>query len=74
MKGQGSQSSGMGVQYAAGARVTNTTPCIMTEVTALRAFFCYTAVNAFATVCSLSGDPDGSAPPPHFLPAVWFQR
>jgi hypothetical protein len=26
------------------------------------------------TVCSLSGDPVGSASPPHFLPAGWFQR
>jgi hypothetical protein len=43
------------------------------KVTAPTTFFCYTAINAFATVCSLSGDPDGSAPPPHFLPA-WFQR
>src|ERR1019366_4639737 len=46
----------------------------ITNVTSRRPFFCYTAVNAFATVCSLSGDPVGSASPPHFLPAVWFQR
>jgi len=46
----------------------------MTDVTPRGSFFCYTAVNAFATVCSSRGDPVGSASPPHFLPAVWFQR
>jgi len=46
----------------------------MTDVTARSALFCYTAVNAFATVCSSRGDPVGSDPLPHFLPAVWFQR
>ena len=46
----------------------------MTNVTPRAVFVCYTAVNAFATVCSLSGDPVGSAPPPHFLPAVRFPR
>lgn len=30
----------------------------ITNVTARSLFFCYTAVNAFATVCSLSGDPE----------------
>ena len=38
----------------------------MTNVTPRAVFVCYTAVNAFATVCSLSGDPVGSAPPPPF--------
>ena len=31
---------------------------VMTEVIALSLKLCYTAVNAFATVCSLSGDPE----------------
>ncbi len=34
--------------------------CLMTDVTAPRGFFCYTAINAFATVCSSRGDPVGS--------------
>lgn len=58
----------------AGAWIINRFIRSMTDVTARRPFFCYTAVNAFATVCSLSGDPVGSASPPHFLPTVWFQR
>lgn len=41
-----------------------------TNVTPRHRRFCYTAINAFATVCSLSGDPIGSAPPPPLLPAV----
>src|ERR1017187_4818304 len=46
----------------------------MTDVTARRGLFCYTAINAFATVCSSRGDPVGSDTLPHFLPAVRFQR
>src|ERR1019366_2629187 len=57
-----------------GAWIINKFIHSITNVTARRLFFCYTAVNAFATVCSLSGDPVGSASPAHFLPAVWFQR
>jgi hypothetical protein len=42
----------------------------VTRVTLNTLAICYTAINAFATVSSLSGDPDGSATTPHFLPAV----
>ena len=54
-----------------GALFINTLIRVVTKVIVYLVFFCYTAVNAFATVCSLSGDPVGSASPPHFLPAVF---
>jgi hypothetical protein len=50
--------------------LTNNPTAPGTNVTLRHLRFCYTAINAFATVCSLSGDPVGSAPPPPLLPAV----
>ncbi len=61
------------------ASFANTFPSVITQVTVVSGFFCYTVVNAFATVCSLSGDPDGSSitsafPARRLVPALISMR